>query len=101
MTNEERIDKMLHTLQGMQTNPNFRLHKFDVYEHPDLKNANIIHEQYTTKRGGMFETEDEWYLISNGEQKYLNQVITDKTSLLEFKSSLSKSKYALGGVIFN
>jgi hypothetical protein len=101
MTNEERIDKMLHTLKGMQTNPNFRLHKFDVYEHPDLENANIIHEQYTTKRSGMFETEDEWYLIDNGEQKLLNEIIPDKTSLFEFKSSLLRTNYALGGVIFN
>lgn len=101
MTNEERIDKMLHVLQSMQTNPNFKLHKFEIYEHPDFDTAKIIHEQYTTKRSGMFETEDEWYLIENGDAKLLNQVIEGKESLLEFKSSLTKTNYALGGVIFN
>jgi hypothetical protein len=34
MTTEERIDKMLDAFKSMQENPNFRLHKFDIYEHP-------------------------------------------------------------------
>jgi hypothetical protein len=101
MTTEERIDKMLDAFKSMQENPNFRLHKFDIYEHPELKGVKIIHEEYTTKRGGVYETDSNWYIISNGESQLLQDVIVDKTSLLEFKSGLTKFNYALGGVIFN
>ncbi len=101
MTTEERIDKMLDAFKDMQENPNFRLHKFDVYEHPELKDVKIVYEEFTTKRGGIYETDANWIIISNGKSQFLQDVIVDKTSLLEFKSGLTKINYALGGVIFN
>jgi hypothetical protein len=101
MTNEERIEIMLNMQKEMQDNPNFRLHNFDIYDHPEQSNAKVVYIKYTTKRGGVYELEDNWYLITDGKQMDLKQLITDKTSLMEFKSSLNKSNYALGGVVFN
>ena len=101
MTNEERVQQMLNMMREMQSNPNFRLHKFEVYEHSEQPNAKVVHISYTSKSGGVYETEDDWYLIQEGKQMNLKQIITDKTSLMEFKSGLTPSTYALGGVIFN
>ena len=101
MINEERIQNMLNMMREMQSNPNFRLHKFEVYDHNEQPNAKVLHIQYTTKSGGIYETEDDWYLLQEGKQMNLKDIITDKTTLMEFKSGLTKSNYALGGVIFN
>jgi len=101
MTNEDKIDLMLKDLKELQSNPNFRLHKFEVYEHPEMGNDKIINEVYTTTSAGDYETIDNWYLISNGVSKQLKDVVTDKTSFVEFISSLTNKKYALGGVILN
>jgi len=100
MTNEDKIDNMLKMLQNMQDNPNFKLHKFDVYSVPQQREK-VVHKQYTTKKSGVFETVDDWVLISNGKTQLLQEVIPDKTARLEFVSSLENANYALGGVIFN
>lgn len=101
MTNEEKIQEHLNNLKKLQENPNFRLHLFEVYEYPDLVNSRITHERYTTKRSGIFEVEDNWYVIESGNSKNLNDLIKDKQERLKFKSSLIPVNYALGGMIFN
>lgn len=101
MTNEERVQKMLNMMREMQTNVNFRLHKFEVYNHSEQPDIKVVHIGFTTKRGMSFETEDDWYLIKEGQQMILRDIIADKTSLMEFKLGLTPSNYALGGVIFN
>ena len=100
MTNEDKIDNMLKMLQNMQANANFKLHKFQVYSVPEQREK-VVHQQYTTKNSGVFETFDEWVLVSNGKTQLLQEVIPDKTARLEFISSLENANYALGGVIFN
>jgi hypothetical protein len=100
MTNEDKIDNMLKTLQRRQDNPNFKLHKFEVYSVPEQKEK-VVHSKYTTQRLGESETIDEWVLVSNGKAEPLQQLIPDKTARIEFISSLENAKYALGGVIFN
>lgn len=101
MTNESKIGQMLNNLKTLQSNPNFKLHKFDVFVHPESPTDKVVHEVYTTTSGGVYETFDEWYILSNGTQKYMSEIITDKTSMIEFISSLEPVKYELGGVIFN
>ena len=100
MTNEDKIDNMLKMLQDMQANANFKLHKFQVYSVPEQREK-VVHQQYTPKKSGVFETFDEWVLVSNGKTQLLQEVIPDKTARLEFVSSLENANYALGGVIFN
>jgi len=100
MTNEDKIDNMLKMLQDMQANANFKLHKFQVYSVPEQREK-VVHQQYTTKKSGVFETFDEWILVSNGKTQLLEEVIPDITARLEFVSSLENANYALGGVIFN